>query len=429
MFNTAPKRIGWFCLFCVSFVVGLFCIKIVWPSLSQPRFTQPFLEFHLMPQRVGSVAFTPDGSQLLCKYYLNGVDEIKRWNTSDGKEISSIKKAGGFLSEDGPYYVAPALPNNPKDTILVRVIGGEHPVAIYFFSKSTKAEEYADLFNLTRRYLFWDIETKHFLSNTPRTTKLYDFQETDPMDVAFSDDGSKVLSLWPTYTRTDNNKTITVTKNFIPWFEPNYRQKPKEASLLNEVNGEIISLPLPEESLPFDFGWRNFALSANQKYFAAASARNPTGWALDGNDGTIWCYDLPNRNLKWRYPPRKNLPETLRFSPDGTMLAVSGSNYDYRYDGFGFLSVIDVSTGKFIHNYTEQTWWQQIQDRTQFAFLNLLNYNPSVRKLFRHIADSIAHSIPPGNSGRIESIVWSPDSKTLAASYYDGSVKIWRVKK
>jgi hypothetical protein len=34
----------------------------------------------------------------------------------------------------------------------------------------------------------------------------------------------------------------------------------------------------------------------------------------------------------------------------------------------------------------------------------------------------------PGNSGPIKALSWSLDSKTLAASYEDGSVKIWRVK-
>jgi hypothetical protein len=36
------------------------------------------------------------------------------------------------------------------------------------------------------------------------------------------------------------------------------------------------------------------------------------------------------------------------------MVAVAGEDWNYR-DGFGFLNVIDIKTGKLLHNFTEQT--------------------------------------------------------------------------
>jgi WD40 repeat protein len=466
MRNKIIKIIGYCCLFCIVVISWIFISNILWPALAQPRATKPLLVFrppveydparlaNVFQYAVSSLTFTPDGKQLLGRYYADDQDQIKRWNVSDGKELTPIQNPRiRFLSDDGRFYVtydlanhealhqvlhrisdqsaAAILPDDTKDRQLIKIIGGDHPVAVYFYSKRTPAkgeQKYADLFNLTRSYFFWDVEAKHFSTEAPHVTELYDYRQSNPMDVAFADDGSKVLSLWPTYTRTDDDKTVTVTKNFIPWFMPDYKQKPKEASLLNEINGNITTLPLPEKSLNFDFNWVNATLSANQKYFAAAGTSTTSGWILDGNDGTIWCYDLPNRQLKWKYPPGKDLPDMLRFSPDGTMLAAGGSNDDYRINGVGFLKVIDVKSGELIHSFTEQILWQQIRDRTRIAFLQLLDNNAHAKKRFPDILHAINFPPAPGNSGRIYSIAWSPDSKTLAAAYEDGSVKLWRVK-
>ena len=484
---------GWFCLCCILLIGKIFITEILLPARNQPQPTKPSLEFHLpqyrffaetlistreqphparrttisylIQQVLSSLAFTPNGKQLLGTNYRNEQDEIMRWDIEDGTAFHPIKNQRiRLLSDDGRYYVTQnrtnhnhsnqylysvsnqkiiaRLPSDTKDLSLFKIIGGKHPFAIYFYFKMTKAEDYAVLFDLTRRYFLWDINAKHFVTETPHTTKLYDFRYSDPKDVTFSEDGTKIFSLWPTYTRTlpptypqiRSDKTITVTKNFVPWYDPNYRQKPKEASLLNEIDGSITKLPLPEESLDFEFGWINSTLSANGRYFAAASNTAPGGWSLDGKDGTIWCYDIQNRTLKWKYPPGKDLPDEMLFSPDGTMLASGGSNYDYRFNGYSFLNVIDVKTGKLLHSFTEQTLSQQIRDRTKIYYLETL-LHLSFR--FRHLTNierwrdkiSRAEESPaPGNSGQIQDIAWSPDSKLLAASYEDGSVKIWRVK-
>ena len=480
------KYFGWFCLFCILLIGKIFITEILLPARNQPRPTKPSLEFHLLPQKVfdealiptreqphptkptlishlflpviSTLAFTPDGKQLLGLHYPKGNDEIKRWDVSNGKELSPIQdRKIRLLTNDGRFYVTydfvksqninqrntnqrlrrtsnqsmlALLPNNTKDRHLIKIIGGKHPLAVYYGSERTVEIfpiSYQSL-GVKRRYYLWDIQTKQFISNTPHITTLYDFKDYDP-DVAYSDDGTKVLSLWPTYTRTNGDKTITVTKNFIHWFDPDYRQKPKNALLLNELNGNTIALPFPEKTPDFSFGWNSPVISKDQKYYATVSTSVPDGWIENGKDGKIWCYDLSHRSLKWKYYGDEQFPNRLTFSPDGTMLASSGSDYNYRINGVGFLNVIDVKTGQLLHSFTEQTLSQQIRDRTRIYLLKKFLNVPFIQKRFQQKFSFAMGSPPaPGNSGRVESISWSPDSKTLAASYQEGSVKVWRVK-
>jgi len=480
MRNKIIKIIGYCCLLCIVVIGWIFVSNILLPALAQPRATKPLLVFHMpskrifhsvlrptpeqphptkpitishvVQQEVGSLAFTPDGKQLLGRIYLG---QIKRWDVSSGKELTPIQSSRiKLVSDDGQFYVTydfiknqdinqrdanqrlhrtsdqsivALLPNNTKDKHLIKIIGGTHPFAIYYSSEKTVDKFPTRSLGIKRRYYVWDIQTKQFISTTPHTTTLYDFEEYIP-DVAYSDDGLKVLSLWPTYTRTNGNKTITVTKNFIHWSYPDYHQEPKGALLLNELNGNTITLPFPEKTASFWFGWNSPALSKNQKYYATVSTNDSVGWAQNGIDGTIWCYDLGLRSLKWKYYGDKQFPSLLLFSPDGTMLAFSGYDNNYRTNGAGFLNVVDVKTGKLLHRFTEQTLSEQIRDRTRIYALQKLWHYSIIRERFPRLSQAMQSPPAPGNSGPIKALSWSPNSKTLAASYKDGSVKVWRVK-
>jgi WD40 repeat protein len=454
----ALKLIGWLCLFCVVIIGGWFSVKILAPALKSPRASTPYLEFHLAPRSGSTVAFTPDGKQFLCTYYINGIDEIKRWNVSNGKELIPIQDGNiHLLTDNGQFYVTydfvrnqninqretnqrlrrtsdqsivTLLPNNTEERHLIKIIGGSRPFAIYFDFQSVRADQEYYSFNSTRRYFIWDIRKKRFVSDTPHTTKLYDYDDSDPKDIAFSSDGSKVLSLWPAYTREDDDKITTVTKNFVPWLVPNYKQKPKDVALRNEINGSITTLPLSEKFLPFDFGWVNPALSPDQRSFAAVGLNDSRngGVTSEEGDGTIWCYDLARRQLVWKYYPGWGSSDSLHFSPDATMLAIGGADFDYRINGSGFLRIIDSKSGTLLHSYTEQTLWQQIRDRTRIAILKAIDNNSYLKSRFPDIFHAINFPPAPGNSGHVKHIAWSPDSKLLAASYEDGSVKIWHVK-
>jgi WD40 repeat protein len=474
--NTMAKKLlkylGWFCLFCLLLIGKIFITEILLPARNQPPATKPLLKFrlpskrffdlafvptreqphptkpttisHLVQQVVSSLAFTPDGKQLLGLHYLNKDNEIKRWNIKGGTELPPIKYSNiRLLSDDGRFYVTSnfskdqgshlglyrvsdqkfiaALPDVTQNTSLVKITAGANPVAIYCYVKKAIMDDPLDRPSFLKRgYSIWNIQTKRFISSTPYLTTLYGFDDTYPANVAFSNDDTKVLSLWPTYSANGIGRKIIYTKHLAPFPGDAIQIKPKEARLLNEINGKIIKLPfLRKNSYDWNFfEWEKVALSRDQKYYAAAS---------NNSNGIIWCYDISNRQLKWKYSQELTFPHMLMFSPYGTMIAVAGDNINYR-NGLSFLNVIDAKTGKLIHSYTEQTLNQQIRDRTGIYLLTKLSHVPFIQKHFQQELFFAVNSPAPGNSGQIQDIAWSPDSKSLAASYEDGSVKIWHVK-
>jgi|GEM_PF-2264010 len=483
------KLIGWFCLFCIVIIGGLFTVKILVPSLTAFHASKPYLTIHLKPwnNAFQSIAFSPDGKQLI---YLNRPDkkrELQRWDISTGKELPSIQCNNknqdiSQLSNDGRYYIVYNYVNHetssqlyrisdqsivgtlPTPTMyqsLYKIVGGDHPLAIYRYQESIRDDYMGrgyEVTNQKRRFYTWDVLAKHYLSPNPPTRMLYNYQYTSDQ-VAIADDGKKVLSIWPTYTTKKNGKTITVTKNFVHWIQnpPNEEKSiaihPKEVSLLNELNGKIMTLPFPKEYtnppslegksyltqddekyfLWFDFGWLNPALSPNQNLLAAMADHK---WF---ENGEIWCYDLAHHNLKWRYYRAAFSPSKLQFSPDNKFLAAGGGSTGNttgnsarldQLNGTGILSVLDANTGELLHGFTEQTLWQQIRDRTQMEISRLKHLRQSDENKIR--TQNVSHHtypIPPVDASEMVGLIaWSPDSKFLAAAYEDGSVKIWRVK-
>ena len=455
------KLIGWICIFCIVVIGSVFTINIIIPSLSAPRASAPYLSFHLKPRNIGNIAFAPDGKQFLCAYYVKRFGEIKRWNISDGQELSSIKsKPTSFisdLSEDGRFYITSNEPNNKKGVNLYlnrisdqttisklplnksignfpRIVGNP-PLAICRYAKKIPRKDLeSNPLEVKRRHYVWNVSTKKFLQSNPPTITLFSLHDGTYFEGAYSTDGTKVLSLWPAYTREINGHNTTVVKSFIPWEYPE-KENPKEAWLLNEINGSITKLPFPgnqqfANSGYFNFGWGNSALSPDQRSFAAVGLNDSRNGSVtsEKGDGTIWCYDLAHRQLLWKYYSGRVSSDFLHFSPDATMLAIGGADFDYRINGSGFLRILDSKSGALLHSYTEQTLWQQIRDRTRIAVLKAIDNNSYLKSRFPDIFHAINFPPAPGNSGHVKHIAWSPDSKLLAASYEDGSVKIWRVK-
>lgn len=481
------KLIGGLCLLWVAIIGGWFTVEILVPSLTAFRATTPYLTFHLKPwNNFQAIAFTPDGKQFVFLYKPDRTKEIKRWYIDTGRELPTIHNQSKnqcifMLSEDGRYYVAYDTVNNKYNNQLFRlsdqsavgtlppfhehqdlykIIGGKHPIAVYIYEKQIR-EYYLGPTDETyihkRRFYLWDVLAKHYISSNPPTRTLYNYMYDTPNEVTVADDGTKVLSLWPTYTTKKKGKTTTVTKNFVHWIQnppnrPVMNIFPKEVSLLNELNRKIITLPFPKEytDLPsfkpgqyltpsdekyflwFDFGWTHPASSPNQNLYAAVAANK---WY---ENGEIWCYDLPHRCLKWRYYRENFCPDILHFSPNSKMLAAGGdaTGYDFegnprldQLNGAGILSVLDAKNGNVLRAFTEQTLWQQIRDRTRIAIIQLQSRQKSDEGSSYNNKGSYNYNSAPlaDKSEHVEQIAWSPDNKFLAASYEDGTVKLWRV--
>ena len=441
----------YFYSFCILLICAGFCIKILLPSLAATKASKPV--FKITSNYIGTaqhVAFTPDGKQFL---YTEGSDgaapQIRRWNTESYQELASIKTTQPvlLLSQNGLFYVTSTyIPKENKHTD-VRVfrlsdqkqmgnfpngtphgkpvqILGDKPLLVIFHQAAIE-KNYGS--PSKRSFYFWDAQTNKLLNENPRKTMLYGFgASVFPRNAAYSADATKVLSLWPVYSRTRNGAVKQTVENLEPWSKGD-EQNPKEAWLLNEVNGKIIKLPFPKKLSGTEFLWEDPALSNDATLYAATSTNNFGGWSNNGEDGTIWCYDLPHQKLLWKHFQINHFPSELLFSPDGTMLAAGGYDNEYRNNG-GFLNVIDTKSGKVIHDFTEQTLWGQISDRTKKFAAGILYDNALFQKKFNMSLDEYYRKPPPGNSGLPTSLAWSPDSKTVAASYSDGSVKLWRVK-
>ena len=446
----AFKVIGWLCLICVVLIGGWFTVKILMPSLAATPATVPVWKVQVTPLEGNQqIAFTPNGKQVLDLNfnYRNKTNGLKRWDVATGKELLSVKSQENFslLSNNGLYYTTidkaekgnsqlrvyrisdqkqiAVVPNITNRGNIVQLLG-KKPLIVTFDIQNSDSKKKE---SIERSYSFWDVSTHSFIHPKPHQTKIFENYSIRPVDVAFSNDGAKALSLWPVFTQTYKGKTSQFVEGLEPWPE-SMNQKPKEAWLLNEIDGKIIKLPFSKSSSGFQFTWSKPTLSSDETLYASVSSSDSGGFEWNGEDGTIWCYDLPHRSLRWKYYKSRQGPDKLLFSPDGTMLAVGG--YSYGYSGTaGYVSILDARTGKLIHGFTEQTLWGQISDRTRYFITGELYDIGFLKKRFGKGMEDYYRRKPPGNSGLPLSLAWSPDNKMLAAAYADGSLKLWRVKK
>ena len=433
------KLIGWLCIVCVLLIGGWFTIKILIPSLAATPATVVVWKAQVIPRDGNQqIAFTPDGKQVLDLYdnYSDKTNGIRRWDVASGKELPAIESQQNFvlLSKNGQYYMAgekylyrisgqkqiTALPDLTKRGGIIQLLGEKPLVVIYKIQKWKKKD------STQRSYSFWDVPDHKFLRPKSRQTTLYNDDFWSSTNITFSDDGTKAFSLWPVFTQTIKGKTSRFVEGLEP-FSYSDNPMPKEAWLLNEVNGNVIKLPFTKQSSRVQFMWMKPTLSNDAIHLAATSTSVKNGWSYNGEDGSVWCYDLSNRKLQWTFFQKEHFPDILRFSADNTMLANGGYFGDYKNNG-GYLNVIDTKTGKLIQSYTEQTLWQQISDRTEKAIVDRMYHIAFLKNRFKKNFESYYRNTPPGNSGLPTSLAWSPDSKMLAAAYADGSLKLWQVR-
>ena len=444
MFNTATKRIGWFCLFCVIYLCGWITFNVVAPSLKAPHPTRPI--FKVRTGRFGSeqIAFSPKGTEILCLYNSKtGGNSIKRWNYQTAKRLPPITSPEEFylLSRDGRYYATSnafrefhiydtsdrkQIVTFPTDGAL-KDITGEEPLAISVRSKSYSYNK-NNPYTSTWRYYIRNIRT-HQLLNPNSALNTRSIHDSLPDEsTAISPDGFKIFSLIPAPTEEQKNYSWKARNQQTPALT--------KVKRINRLTGETDMFPAPIKFLDPFSKYEHAQISNNNKLYAAISTHSDNHEKVHAINGTIWCYDLPHQKLRWKYFQQDHFPILLKFSPDGTMLAAGGHNDDVR-GVTGFVSIIDAKTGKLIHEYTEQTLRDQLNDRAKLAYFNgqkstFSKINFYLEKLHLNTLysdhDTFVNQLAPNDSGVPAAISWSPDSKTLAISYFFGDVKIWRVK-
>jgi len=176
---------------------------------------------------------------------------------------------------------------------------------------------------------------------------------------------------------------------------------------------------LPERNL-YSF-WQAVTFSPDGR-LVAALFKTSDGYAEDGWDSTIVCWDKKTRRVQWTFRKNKILPKVLQFALDSNSLAVGAGNFESMGNSNlkGALFLLDCNTGQQTQHWSEETW----QDR-----LNQNWYHKPIyfRRYLRRYFPPKRAGFLAGDSGEVSTLSFSPDGKTLAAGYADGSIKLWKV--
>jgi WD40 repeat protein len=169
--------------------------------------------------------------------------------------------------------------------------------------------------------------------------------------------------------------------------------------------------------------WRNLTFSSNGKHVAAVFSSAGGGYILNGYDKIIHIWDFPAQSWQAKYFERGFITEIMQFSPNGEYLACGGFDAKETVGGFsakGKLIVINVRDGRHIQTFSEEKPSDQWEQWRLSQTNRSASDSPQPARRFKP-------QYLPGSSGNVYALSWSPDSKSLAASYANGEIKLWRV--
>lgn len=178
--------------------------------------------------------------------------------------------------------------------------------------------------------------------------------------------------------------------------------------------------------------WTPFVISPDRRFAVSAARMDPEGYLHTAPEGLVFCWDFKSKRVLWTWREDTFAPKHFLFSPDGKTLAIRGRIFELgsSYQRQGRLLLFDPRDGRIKSTLREETsldnWNRQWTDRktradrTRTAWLEKIVKKAPPKTVTRQ-------SFAPGDSGEITALQFSPDSKTLAAGYADGSIKLWRV--
>jgi len=254
-------------------------------------------------------------------------------------------------------------------------------------------------FETTHELWVWDVDTgRRITTYAVRHPDDISSVHEYPAKLTFSLDGKKLFS--PEMRHQKRNRH-------------DHEGSPTgELQLRDVLSGQIITFNTSElYDDDTSSGWTCLTFPADKHIVAAIykSRGSSNGYSYNDRDGTICAWDMRTKKLLWKNYDRNIHYDALQFSPNGRRLACGGHDYnaiDNMFSTKGKLSIIDVSTGQILSVLTEETSadrFEQVKQTQAAKWQARLAPKPARR----------GPRFAPGDSGSIEALVWSPDSKKL----------------
>lgn len=163
--------------------------------------------------------------------------------------------------------------------------------------------------------------------------------------------------------------------------------------------------------------WTHPTFSPRGRYLACIYDNAHPGYRNDGEDGSIYIWDLKTRSLLWKTNIAGFKPNVLAFSPDEMQLAIGGDDFNRtigNYSIAGKLILLAVAQSNQLIEYSNESESDRFAQK-KIRLQQKIRQSPSQIRFM------------PGDSGWVSSLAFSPDGTKLAAGYCSGKIKMWRV--
>ena len=365
-------------------------------------------------EAINAISFSPDGQTLAT----GGSREVYLWNINTGKPVSLSKRHPGPInavtfSPDGKTLASVSRDSKRSST---------HPTILW--DPAARSQKIAHHHMAPYTVRLWDTKT-----GISRLTAAISISPLTAL--AFSPDGTKLLI-------ASQNGVIDVYDSTTGHRELERLGLFAHDRMLNRI-GTIAFAAAPDDKIMTCWGWKTDGFTPNQLSEIETARRFLTvQWFTNFRfvgEPSIGLNTGKNQPLSFLIPDTYRI-RALAFSPNNKIIASGGKDREFRlYDtADGKIQLWDANTGHLLHTFNSpggpvrslvfspdsktlasigKDWWNKI------FIWDLENYR-------------LLSIVTTGNRA-IKALQFAPDSITLASAHSDGTVHLWditgRIKK